>query len=209
MKKEIINRMIFSIPLIIIPLYIILFCNYFYIFFLYFSISNIILYEYFYNIHNYYKKYKNKKNINLFFLLFIFPFILCNYYPLVYNINRIKLIKFLILNFSSDSLQFFFGKNIKNKYLSKNPFIEISPNKTYSGYIGGIITCYLLNYFIIKLEFFFIIYFLGIIGDLLASYYKRTLKIKDYSNFLGYHGGFLDRFDSLIFNLPFFLIIIN
>lgn len=38
----------------------------------------------------------------------------------------------------------------------------------------------------------------GIFGDLLISQIKRTYKVKDSSNILGEHGGFLDRLDSII-----------
>ena len=37
---------------------------------------------------------------------------------------------------------------------------------------------------------------LGIAGDLAASYLKRCAGVKDYGNFLGPHGGFMDRFDG-------------
>jgi len=37
------------------------------------------------------------------------------------------------------------------------------------------------------------------IGDLLASYFKRQLGIKDYSKLLGSHGGVMDRFDGIMF----------
>ena len=44
------------------------------------------------------------------------------------------------------------------------------------------------------------------IGDIIESYFKRKNKIKNSSNFLPGHGGFLDRFDSFIFAIFFMLI---
>ena len=35
-------------------------------------------------------------------------------------------------------------------------------------------------------------------SDLFSSMIKRKIDIKDFSNFLGSHGGFLDRLDSII-----------
>ena len=44
----------------------------------------------------------------------------------------------------------------------------------------------------------------GTAGDLVASLIKRQCKIKDYGHIMPGHGGLLDRFDSVLFVVPFF-----
>jgi phosphatidate cytidylyltransferase len=84
---------------------------------------------------------------------------------------------------------------------------SISPTKTIEGLAGGWICCILaaiLGGSWIKANiseaalFGLLTGFASVCGDLSASYYKRKLKIKDYSNWLPGQGGFLDRFDSLL-----------
>ena len=84
---------------------------------------------------------------------------------------------------------------------------DISPNKTLGGVVGGTIIS-LVSAFLLKSLFFgtipelFLFAFgtilFAFIGDILASFYKRKFQVKDYSNWIPGHGGFLDRFDSLI-----------
>lgn len=84
---------------------------------------------------------------------------------------------------------------------------RISPNKTIGGTVGGAIFAILSSYMlrnVYSMELHLsIIMALGIVvfaflGDLAASFYKRKYEVKDYSNLIPGHGGFLDRFDSLI-----------
>lgn len=85
---------------------------------------------------------------------------------------------------------------------------QISPNKTIGGFIGGLVLATLTAILIGNLlEFDFAIsIFWGLsisisafIGDLAASAVKRKYHVKDFSQLIPGHGGYLDRFDSLIF----------
>ena len=84
---------------------------------------------------------------------------------------------------------------------------DISPNKTLGGLVGGASIAILSSLLLGKLYNGTIIQELltaaGIVvfafaGDVLASLYKRKYNVKDYSNAIPGHGGFLDRFDSLL-----------
>lgn len=86
-------------------------------------------------------------------------------------------------------------------------FPSISPGKTLGGLVGGgliaIGSSLLLKGLYDASAFKTLVLAVGIVlfamvGDLLASIYKRKFKVKDYNNLIPGHGGFLDRFDSLI-----------
>jgi len=86
-------------------------------------------------------------------------------------------------------------------------FPKISPNKTVEGLIGGTLIAVLSALLIEKLIYAealramlmaFGIAVFAFVGDLATSYYKRKFHVKDFSNMIPGHGGFLDRFDSFI-----------
>ena len=67
---------------------------------------------------------------------------------------------------------------------------KISPNKTWSGLVGGMMFAVIAQ-----------------IGDLFESHIKRSLGIKDSSNLIPGHGGVFDRVDGLIFAAPFVVLL--
>jgi phosphatidate cytidylyltransferase len=86
-------------------------------------------------------------------------------------------------------------------------FPRVSPQKTVEGLIGGALIAIFSAIIIeglIEADLFkamrmaFGIAVFAFIGDVAASWYKRQFGVKDFSNFIPGHGGFLDRFDSLI-----------
>jgi phosphatidate cytidylyltransferase len=110
------------------------------------------------------------------------------------NIRTLETGRIILYANTSDGIQQIVGKRWgRNKIVS-----SISPNKTLEGYIGGFLCMYIISY-ITNISILY--YFTGISGDLLCSYSKRKLGIKDWSNILGSHGGFLDRFNSSIIGL--------
>jgi phosphatidate cytidylyltransferase len=123
----------------------------------------------------------------------------------------------LLMLWASDSGAYFAGRTLGKTKL----FERISPKKTWEGSIGGLVLSLVFAYGIslywYDLAFWqwagmsVIIVVIGGYGDLVESLLKRSLDIKDSSNFLPGHGGFLDRFDGLLLALPFlacFLILV-
>lgn len=96
----------------------------------------------------------------------------------------------------------------------------ISPNKTVEGAIFGlvfgIIAFVLLGVFLLpslQIEYLWvsglIVGVFGQLGDLIESRFKRDTGVKDTSEILPGHGGFLDRFDSIIFISPFLFLVLH
>ena len=135
----------------------------------------------------------------------------------------ISLIFFINIGFNKDNIYNFnfmiliiitfdiFSYVIGTKYGSTKILKTISPKKTLEGLVGGIIFSLLFSISLIILFkneinlsiilFILIIIFSSFTGDIIESYFKRINNLKNSSNFLPGHGGFFDRFDSLIFSM--------
>ena len=122
------------------------------------------------------------------------------------------IIGMILLIWSNDTFAYLIGRK-----LGKTPLFErISPKKTWEGTIGGIsftLVTGLLIYYISGTYsplFWFVAACIvaptAIYGDLLESLFKRSLNIKDSGKILPGHGGILDRFDAVLFTVPFFYL---
>jgi phosphatidate cytidylyltransferase len=103
--------------------------------------------------------------------------------------------------------------------IGKTPLSPISPNKTWEGTIAGIILSVLivskLMAMVVPIQEKYIFYIsliasiAGNFGDLLESKLKRLAGVKDSGSMMPGHGGFLDRFDSILFATPFVWLILQ
>ena len=131
-----------------------------------------------------------------------------------YQDMKVYLFYSILVAILSDIGGLIFGRTFKGKKLTK-----ISPNKTVSGSIGSFIFSLLLLPFfsqeLVKYSFLILsiitimISLSSQLGDLFISYLKRKAKVKDTSDLLPGHGGFLDRVDGIIFALPVGIILFN
>lgn len=118
---------------------------------------------------------------------------------------------------------------VVGSFIGKTPLSKISPKKTWEGTIGGVILCILAVGFLFSslptdivfpgYHFWFpkVVWFsiagisaiFGTFGDLLESKLKRMAGVKDSGQIMPGHGGFLDRFDSLLLATPFVWVYVN
>jgi phosphatidate cytidylyltransferase len=100
---------------------------------------------------------------------------------------------------------------IVGSFIGKTALSPISPKKTWEGTIGGIVLAVLVAAVYIffaheswlLLPITFIAAIAGTFGDLLESKLKRMAGVKDSGSIMPGHGGFMDRFDSLLVAIPF------
>jgi phosphatidate cytidylyltransferase len=109
----------------------------------------------------------------------------------------------------SDVLQYVWGKTVgRHKIIP-----AVSPNKTWEGFIGGILSATLLSLVIRFLTPFTVLETVGVsllitvagfCGGAVMSAVKRDFGVKDFGDVIAGHGGVLDRVDSLCYAAPIF-----
>ena len=200
MSKELIKRILSSIILATLALYFILTGSFHFILF-----TIICLLVAMYEWHKMTRKlnYKILGFIFLLFSFFTFYESLTDYYLGIFV---------LLICVATDVGGYLFGKTFKGPKLTK-----ISPNKTYSGMIGGyFLSLISLPYFMnwinheISINWFIVTILLSTvsqIGDIIVSYFKRLSKIKNTGKIIPGHGGLLDRIDGMIFAFPAYYMV--
>ncbi len=177
--------------------------------FLIFCLS-AVLYEW----HNMSKK-KKYYYIGIIFIIFSFY---SAYKLLSFDSNYEYFLLVLIICISTDIGGYIFGKFFKGPKLT-----SISPNKTYSGALGGFIFS-LTSIFFLDSSYYFsnipevfnniilitiLISTVSQVGDIAISYFKRLSNVKDTGKIIPGHGGLLDRIDGMLFAFPFLYILIS
>ena len=164
----------------------------------------------------------NSKKYNLNDALFlvgsvVFIGLSFNLLTVIRNFNVAYIIYLLLITTMTDSFALFTGMFIGKHKLAP----EISPKKTIEGAIGGslmgtiIATAFYTTVISSSVPLVFVILItaaltaVGQIGDLAFSAIKRYYGQKDFSDLIPGHGGILDRFDSLVFVVLAFILVLG
>lgn len=128
----------------------------------------------------------------------------------LHNYSPVVPVAIILSIWINDTMAYMVGS-----FIGKTPFSKISPKKTWEGTAGGAILCVLvmgiIAYFLSAFQVLPLKHWLaiasvcavfGTLGDLLESKIKRMANLKDSGSFMPGHGGFLDRFDSLLVATP-------
>ena len=121
------------------------------------------------------------------------------------------MIFYIFIIWANDVFAYLFGITLGCHRL----FERISPKKSWEGFFGGLLGAMAMGYVAATvleantamwIGLALVAAISGVFGDLVESLMKRSVNIKDSGNIIPGHGGWLDRFDALIFSAPFVFI---
>lgn len=133
------------------------------------------------------------------------------------NFDIKYIIYLFMITIFSDTFALITGSLVGKHKLCPN----ISPKKTIEGLVGGVIMGTFVSAafyhtvinpelsLVVLVSLTIILCLVGQLGDLVFSSIKRYYDVKDFSNFIPGHGGVLDRFDSLIFVVFAFILMLG
>lgn len=122
----------------------------------------------------------------------------------------------IVLVAAADTGAFFSGRSFGRHKLAE----LVSPNKTWEGVIGGIVSCLVLLVivksilpaekisWVLILVLPLLVSFFSVTGDLFESMLKRVRGLKDSGNILPGHGGILDRIDGIVSTTPAYILML-
>lgn len=125
--------------------------------------------------------------------------------------SKMLLLVFILL-WANDTFAYLSGRLLGKHKL----FVRVSPGKTIEGSVGGLVLTMVgtivFSHFVewlpmrtaIGMALLAVVF--GTLGDLCESMLKRQAGVKDSGNLIPGHGGVLDRFDSVLFSLPFICV---
>ena len=130
------------------------------------------------------------------------------------NIELMVPILVIVTVWVNDTMAYIVGS-----FIGRTPISPISPKKTWEGTIAGVLLSVVIlsmiagQYIPIATKYLYLITFvasvMGNLGDLFESKLKRLAGVKDSGSMMPGHGGFLDRFDSILFAGPFVWILLQ
>lgn len=165
-------------------------------------IAGIIVFTGLFELINLFRKSGYRNQSFFIFSLFLFVILAAGFLWFSGLNQNLILFTFLVLSIF-DAFSQISGQLAGKRKL----FPAISPGKTVEGLLGGAFIALASSLLLKSLVEFSLwktvliaagIVLFAFAGDLTASVYKRKYKVKDFSRLLPGHGGFLDRFDSLI-----------
>jgi len=210
MNSELIKRIVSSVILIPLSIFIIIKGSILFLIFL--------ILCFFVCVYEWYKMVNQISILLIGFLYLILSFISVYMIREDLNLNYFFLLFILCICVATDIGGYIFGKIFKGPKLTK-----ISPNKTYSGVLGSYIFAMISALVILNIKFLHLPFDLTLnlvilifsistvsqLGDLVVSYFKRFFNVKDTGNIIPGHGGLLDRLDGMLFAFPFSYLAIS